>query len=92
MSLQQIWILYLGYGVFGGIGLGLGYISPVSTLNKWFPDRPGLATGLAIMGFGGGAFGASPWPGGPHPYFRTPTSIRRCGDLGRPWGCSTSAS
>ena len=48
-------LIYLGYGVIGGVGLGLGYISPVSTLIKWFPDRPGLATGLAIMGFGGGA-------------------------------------
>ena len=53
-------IVYLGYGVIGGIGLGLGYISPVSTLIKWFPDRPGLATGMAIMGFGGGAMVASP--------------------------------
>lgn len=57
---HQIWLLYLGNGVLGGIGLGLGYISPVSTLIKWFPDRPGLATGLAIMGFGGGALIASP--------------------------------
>ncbi len=56
----QIWLLYLGYGVIGGIGLGIGYISPVSTLIKWFPDRPGLATGMAIMGFGGGALVASP--------------------------------
>ncbi len=56
---KQLWLLYLGYGVIGGIGLGMGYISPVSTLIKWFPDRPGLATGLAIMGFGGGAFIAS---------------------------------
>ena len=55
-----LWIVYLGYGVIGGIGLGLGYISPVSTLIKWFPDRPGLATGMAIMGFGGGAMVASP--------------------------------
>ena len=52
--------VYLGYGVIGGIGLGIGYISPVSTLIKWFPDRPGLATGMAIMGFGGGALVASP--------------------------------
>jgi MFS family permease len=52
--------IYLGYGVIGGVGLGLGYISPVSTLIKWFPDRPGLATGLAIMGFGGGAMIGSP--------------------------------
>lgn len=56
----QLWLLYLGYGVIGGIGLGIGYISPVSTLIKWFPDRPGLATGLAIMGFGGGALIAAP--------------------------------
>ncbi|KQW45172.1 MFS transporter [Nocardioides sp. Root1257] len=57
---DQLWLVYLGYGVIGGIGLGIGYISPVSTLIKWFPDRPGLATGLAIMGFGGGALIASP--------------------------------
>src|SRR5699024_1897961 len=56
----QLWVVYLGYGVIGGIGLGIGYIAPVSTLMKWFPDRPGLATGLAIMGFGGGALIASP--------------------------------
>jgi MFS family permease len=53
---HQLWIVYLGYGVLGGCGLGLGYIAPVSTLVKWFPDRPGMATGMAIMGFGGGAF------------------------------------
>ena len=57
---DQLWLVYLGYGVIGGIGLGIGYISPVSTLIKWFPDRPGLATGLAIMGFGGGAIVAAP--------------------------------
>ena len=51
----QLWLLYLGYGVIGGCGLGLGYVSPVSTLIRWFPDRRGMATGLAIMGFGGGA-------------------------------------
>jgi MFS family permease len=60
VATKQIWLLYLGYGVIGGMGLGIGYISPVSTLIKWFPDRPGLATGLAIMGFGGGALIASP--------------------------------
>ena len=60
ISSGQLWLVYLGYGVLGGIGLGIGYISPVSTLIKWFPDRPGLATGLAIMGFGGGALVASP--------------------------------
>ncbi|MBW8771863.1 MAG: OFA family MFS transporter, partial [Gemmatimonadetes bacterium] len=57
---HQLWLLYLGYGVLGGCGLGIGYITPVSTLIKWFPDRRGLATGLAIMGFGGGAMIASP--------------------------------
>ncbi|MCC2672527.1 MAG: yhjX 2, partial [Armatimonadetes bacterium] len=56
---HQLWLLYLGYGVLGGCGLGLGYITPVSTLIKWFPDRRGLATGMAIMGFGGGAMVAS---------------------------------
>ena len=56
----QLWIIYLGYGVLGGCGLGIGYISPVSTLIKWFPDRPGMATGMAIMGFGGGALIAAP--------------------------------
>lgn len=60
VALHQLWIVYLGYGVLGGIGLGLGYISPVKTLITWFPDRPGMATGMAIMGFGGGAFIASP--------------------------------
>ena len=60
IATEQLWLLYLGYGVIGGIGLGIGYISPVSTLIKWFPDRPGLATGIAIMGFGGGALIASP--------------------------------
>lgn len=59
-SSHQLWLIYLGYGVVGGVGLGMGYISPVSTLIKWFPDRPGLATGLAIMGFGGGAMIGSP--------------------------------
>src|SRR4249919_922950 len=57
---HQLWILYLGYGVIGGCGLGLGYVSPVSTLLKWFPDRRGMATGLAIMGFGGGAIIGAP--------------------------------
>jgi MFS family permease len=57
---HEIALLYLGYGVLGGCGLGIGYISPVSTLIKWFPDRPGMATGMAIMGFGGGALIAAP--------------------------------
>jgi MFS family permease len=57
---HQLWIIWLGLGVIGGVGLGLGYISPVSTLVKWFPDRRGMATGMAIMGFGGGAMIGSP--------------------------------
>ena len=57
---HQLWLLYAGYGLIGGIGLGLGYIAPVSTLMKWFPDRPGMATGMAIMGFGGGALIGGP--------------------------------
>jgi MFS family permease len=60
LSIGQYWLVILGYGFIGGIGLGIGYISPVSTLMKWFPDRPGLSTGIAIMGFGGGALIASP--------------------------------
>jgi len=57
---HQLWLLYFGYGVLGGCGLGLGYVSPVSTLIKWFPDRRGMATGMAIMGFGGGAMIGAP--------------------------------
>ena len=60
VSTHQLWLVVLGSGVLGGIGLGLGYISPVSTLIKWFPDRRGLATGFAIMGFGGGAMIGAP--------------------------------
>ena len=60
VHLHLLGLVFLGYGVIGGIGLGLGYIAPVSTLMKWFPDRPGLATGLAIMGFGGGALVGAP--------------------------------
>jgi MFS family permease len=75
VRLHQIWIIYLGYGVIGGIGLGLGYISPVSTLIKWFPDRPGMATGLAIMGFGGGAMIGSPLAVALMANFRTPASL-----------------
>jgi MFS family permease len=72
---HQLWLLYGGYGVVGGVGLGLGYISPVSTLIKWFPDRPGLATGMAIMGFGGGAMIGSPLSVKLMAYFRTPTDV-----------------
>jgi MFS family permease len=60
VAIGQYWLVVFGYGFVGGIGLGIGYISPVSTLIKWFPDRPGMATGIAIMGFGGGALIASP--------------------------------
>ena len=60
IALHQLWLLYFGYGVVGGCGLGLGYVSPVSTLIRWFPDRRGMAAGLAIMGFGGGAMIAAP--------------------------------
>jgi len=74
IHLHQIWLLYLGYGVFGGCGLGIGYISPVSTLIKWFPDRPGMATGMAIMGFGGGALIAAPLSYWLMEHFRTALS------------------
>ncbi|MDX2130137.1 MAG: OFA family MFS transporter [Chloroherpetonaceae bacterium] len=73
--LHQLWIVYFGYGVVGGIGLGLGYISPVSTLMKWFPDRPGMATGIAIMGFGGGAMIGSPLAVELMNTFKTPSSM-----------------
>jgi MFS family permease len=71
---HQIALLYLGYGVLGGCGLGIGYISPVSTLIKWFPDRPGMATGMAIMGFGGGALVAAPLSLLLMDHFKTATS------------------
>src|ERR1700679_508231 len=74
VSVHQLWIVYLGYGVLGGIGLGLGYISPVSTLIKWFPDRAGIATGLAIMGFGGGAMIGGPLAVALMGFFKGPTS------------------
>ncbi|MGW7689120.1 L-lactate MFS transporter [Streptomyces asiaticus] len=61
VATRNYWLVVLGYGGIGGVGLGIGYIAPVSTLMKWFPDRPGMATGTAIMGFGGGALIASPW-------------------------------
>jgi MFS family permease len=72
---HQLWMMWLGAGVIGGIGLGLGYISPVSTLIKWFPDRRGMATGMAIMGFGGGAMIGSPLAAKLMTYFATPTSV-----------------
>jgi len=72
---HQIWLMWLGSGVIGGIGLGLGYISPVSTLIKWFPDRRGMATGMAIMGFGGGALVGTPLADALMKHFATPTSV-----------------
>jgi MFS family permease len=73
--LHQIWLMWLGSGVIGGIGLGLGYISPVSTLIKWFPDKRGMATGMAIMGFGGGAMIGAPLADRLMKFYATPTSV-----------------
>ncbi len=75
VHLHQFWLMVLGSGVIGGIGLGLGYISPVSTLIKWFPDRRGMATGMAIMGFGGGAMIGSPLAADLMAYFSSPTDV-----------------
>jgi MFS family permease len=75
ISLHQLWLIWLGSGLIGGIGLGLGYISPVSTLIKWFPDRRGMATGMAIMGFGGGAMIGSPLADLLMKHFASPTSV-----------------
>jgi len=75
VSMHQIWLIYLGYGVIGGIGLGLGYVSPVSTLIKWFPDRRGMATGMAIMGFGGGAMIGAPMSVFLMEHFKSATSV-----------------
>lgn len=72
---HQLWMLWIGSGVIGGVGLGLGYISPVSTLIKWFPDRRGMATGMAIMGFGGGALVGSPLAAELMKYFTSPTGV-----------------
>ncbi|MFL6624629.1 MAG: OFA family MFS transporter [Sulfurifustaceae bacterium] len=72
---HQLWLMWLGPGVLGGIGLGLGYISPVSTLIKWFPDRRGMATGMAIMGFGGGAMIGAPLADKLMKFYATPTSV-----------------
>ena len=72
---HQLWLLWLGSGVIGGVGLGLGYISPVSTLVKWFPDRRGMATGMAIMGFGGGAMIGAPLADLLMNFYKTPTSV-----------------
>src|ERR1700689_2046379 len=75
VSMHQLWLLWLGAGVIGGVGMGLGYISPVSTLIKWFPDHRGMATGMAIMGFGGGALIGAPLANILINYFKTPTSV-----------------
>ncbi len=72
---HQLWLMWLGSGVIGGVGLGLGYISPVSTLIKWFPDRRGMATGMAIMGFGGGALIGSPLAQILMNHFKGPASV-----------------
>ncbi|NUU02261.1 OFA family MFS transporter [Herbaspirillum robiniae] len=72
---HQLWLMWVGSGVIGGVGLGLGYISPVSTLIKWFPDRRGMATGMAIMGFGGGALVGTPLADALMKKFATPTSV-----------------
>ena len=73
--IHQLWLMWLGSGIIGGCGLGLGYISPVSTLIKWFPDRRGMATGMAIMGFGGGAMIGSPLATMLMNHYATPTSV-----------------
>ena len=73
--IHQLWMMWLGSGIIGGCGLGLGYISPVSTLIKWFPDRRGMATGMAIMGFGGGAMIGSPLATILMNHYATPTSV-----------------
>ena len=73
--MHQLWLLWLGSGIIGGVGLGLGYISPVSTLVKWFPDRRGMATGMAIMGFGGGAMIGAPLADLLMNYFKGATSV-----------------
>src|SRR5438309_5713603 len=75
VQVHQLWLIYLGYGVIGGIGLGIGYISPVSTLIKWFPDRPGMASGMAIMGFGGGALIGAPLGVELMGHFQSPASV-----------------
>jgi MFS family permease len=73
--IHQLWLMWLGSGVIGGVGLGLGYISPVSTLVKWFPDRRGMATGMAIMGFGGGAMIGAPLADILMNFYKTPISV-----------------
>ena len=81
LAMHNLWLVYFGYGVLGGVGLGIGYISPVSTLVKWFPDRPGMATGMAIMGFGGGAMIGSPMAVNLMNVYATPTSVGVVGTM-----------
>jgi MFS family permease len=88
---HQIWLMWIGSGVIGGIGLGLGYISPVSTLIKWFPDKRGMATGMAIMGFGGGAMVGAPLATALMGHFASPPASA-CGRASWPWPRSTSCS
>jgi MFS family permease len=73
--LHQFWMMVVGSGIIGGVGLGLGYISPVSTLIKWFPDHRGMATGMAIMGFGGGAMIGAPLAAELMKHFASPTDV-----------------
>jgi MFS family permease len=73
--LHQLWMIWVFLGLVGGVGLGLGYISPVSTLVRWFPDRRGMATGMAIMGFGGGAMIGGPLANMLMTHFRTPEDV-----------------
>jgi MFS family permease len=82
IHLHQLWLLYLGYGVIGGCGLGLGYVSPVSTLIRWFPDRRGMAAGMAIMGFGGGAIIGAPLKEFLlHHFYQAPLYLGRVGQI-----------
>ncbi len=81
---HQLWLLYLGYGVIGGCGLGLGYVSPVSTLIRWFPDRRGMAAGMAIMGFGGGAIIGAPLKEHSDPVVLRRTGLPGPGQRGSP--------
>jgi len=79
---HELWLVYFGYGVIGGCGLGLGYVSPVSTLIRWFPDRRGMATGMAIMGFGGGAMIGAPLKGFfIRTFYRAPDYLGSVADL-----------
>src|SRR6476660_7114981 len=82
IGLHQLWLLYLGDGVIGGCGLGLGYVSPVSTLIRWFPDRRGMAAGMAIMGFGGGAIIGAPLKEFLiHHFYQAPQYLGRVGQV-----------